>query len=86
MLRVVLKNNFKLWEECLPYIDFSYNRSLYSTTKMCPFQIVYGFVRRAHIDLLPLPSLVQNNLDATQHAELILKQHETTKDNIMQEC
>jgi hypothetical protein len=43
---------------------------------------VYGFVPRAPIDLLPLPSSVQNDLDATQRAELILKLHETTKDNI----
>jgi hypothetical protein len=43
---------------------------------------VYGFVPRAPIDLLPLPSLVQNNLDATQRAELILKLRATTKDNI----
>jgi hypothetical protein len=49
---------------------------------MCPFQIVYGFVPRAPIDLLPLPSSVQNNLDDTQRAELILKLHATTKDNI----
>jgi hypothetical protein len=32
--------------------------------------------------LLPLPSLVQNNFDATRHAEQILKLHATTKDNI----
>jgi hypothetical protein len=81
MLRVVLKN-LKLWEEYLPHMEFAYNRSLHSTTKMCPFQIVYGFVPRAAIDLLPLPSLVQNNLDATQHPELILKFDATTKDNI----
>jgi hypothetical protein len=37
MLRVVLKNNIKIWEECLPHIEFTYNRSLHSTTKMCPF-------------------------------------------------
>jgi hypothetical protein len=30
---------------------------------------VYGFVPRAPIDLLPIPSLVQHNFDATQHAE-----------------
>ncbi|KAK1685676.1 hypothetical protein QYE76_046524 [Lolium multiflorum] len=82
MLRAVLKKNLKLWEECLPHIEFAYNRSLHSTTKMCPFEIVYGFVPRAPIDLLPLPSSVQNDLDATQRAELILKLHETTKDNI----
>src|SRR5215216_5035607 len=82
MLRVVLKKNLKLWEECLPHIEFAYNRSLHSTTKMCPFEILYGFVPRAPIDLLPLPSSVQHNLDATQRAEMILNLHKTTKDNI----
>jgi hypothetical protein len=82
MLQDVLKKNLKLWEECLPHIEFAYNRSLHSTTKMSPFQILYGFVPCAPIDLLPLPSSVQNNFDATQYAELILKLHATTKDNI----
>jgi hypothetical protein len=44
MLRVVLKKNIKMWEECLPHVEFTYNCSLYSTTKMCPFEIVYGFL------------------------------------------
>ena len=30
MLRAVLKKNLKLWEECLPHIEFAYNRSLHS--------------------------------------------------------
>jgi hypothetical protein len=83
MLRAVLKN-FKLWEECLPHIEFAYNCSQHSTTKMSTFQIVYGCVPCAPIDLLPLPSSVQDNFSATQRAELILKLHATTKDNI--EC
>ena len=71
-----------MWEDCLPHIEFAYNRSLHSATKMCPFKIVYGFVPRAPIDLLPLPTTVQNNFDATQHAEMIVKLHESTKENI----
>ena len=43
---------------------------------------MYGFVPRAPIDLLPLPTTVQHNFDATQRAELILKLHKTTKENI----
>ncbi|KAM3312754.1 hypothetical protein ACQJBY_032521 [Aegilops geniculata] len=82
MLRAVLKNNKKMWEECLPHIEFVYNRSLHSTTKMCPFEIVYGFLPRAPIDLLPLPSSEKVNFDVKQHAELILKMHELTKENI----
>ena len=82
MLRAVLKQNLKKWEECLPHIEFAYNRSLHSTTKLCPFEIVYGFIPRAPIDLLPIPSSVHNNLDATHRADLILKLHATVKENI----
>ena len=37
MLRPILKKNIKMLEDCLPHIEFAYNRSLHSTTKMCPF-------------------------------------------------
>ena len=43
---------------------------------------MYGFLPRAPIDLLPLPSSEKVNFDAKQRAELILKMHELTKENI----
>jgi transposase InsO family protein len=79
MLRAVLKDNLRLWEECLPHIEFAYNRSIHSTTKVSPFMVVYGFNPRAPIDLLPLPPSEIVNLDAIQHSEFILKLHETAK-------
>jgi hypothetical protein len=82
MLRVVLKKNIKMWEKCLPHIEFAYNHSLHSTTKMCPFEIVSGFLPHAPIDLIHLPSSEKLNFDATQRAELMFKLHETTKENI----
>jgi len=82
MLRAVLKKNIKLWEECLPHVEFAYNRSIHSTTKMCPFEVVYGFLPRAPIDIMPLPSSEKLNFDAHRRAELMLKLHETTKENI----
>jgi hypothetical protein len=82
MLRAVLKTNLKLWEECLPHIEFAYNRSVHSTTKVSPFQVVYGFNPRAPINLLPLPSSEMTYFDASQRSEFILKIHETTKLNI----
>jgi hypothetical protein len=51
----VLKTNLKLWNECLPHIEFAYNRFVHSTTKVSLFQVVYDFNPRASIDLLPLP-------------------------------
>ncbi|XP_024310338.1 uncharacterized protein LOC112268650, partial [Brachypodium distachyon] len=46
------------------------------------FEIVYGFIPRAPIDLLPLPTSKKVNFDAKERAELIIKMHETTKENI----
>jgi hypothetical protein len=66
----------------LPHVEFAYNCSLHSTTKMCPFEIVYGLLPRAPIDLMPLSSSEKLNFDAKQCAELMLKMHETTEENI----
>jgi hypothetical protein len=82
MLRVLLKKNIKMWEECLPHVEFAYNHSLHSTTKMCPFEIVYGLLPRAPIDLMSLPSSEKLNFDAKQCVDLMLKMHGTTKENI----
>jgi hypothetical protein len=66
MLWVVLKTNLKLWEECLPHIEFAYNISVHSTTKVSPFQVVYGFNPHAPIDLLPLPPSKMTCYDGSQ--------------------
>jgi hypothetical protein len=66
MLWAILKTNLKLCEECLPHIEFAYNRSVHSTTKISPFQVVYGFNPRAPIDLLPLPPSEMTSFDASQ--------------------
>jgi hypothetical protein len=79
VLQAVLKDNLRLWDECLPHIEFAYNRSIHSTTKLSPCMVVYGFNPRAPIDLLPLPTSEIVSLDATQRSEFILMLHETTK-------
>ncbi|WVZ93815.1 hypothetical protein U9M48_039770 [Paspalum notatum var. saurae] len=66
-----------MWEECLPHVEFAYNRAVHSTTK-----VVYGFNPRAPIDLLPLPTSERVHHDAKERADFILKLHKTTKDNI----
>jgi hypothetical protein len=71
-----------MWEECLPHVEFAYNRATHSTTKVSPFQVVYGFNPHAPIDILPLPTSEQIHSDAKERADFILKIHETTKQNI----
>jgi hypothetical protein len=53
---------------------------VHSTTKVSPFQVVYGFNPCAPIDLLPLaPS--ETCFEASHRSEFILNMHETTKLN-----
>jgi len=82
MLRAVLKKNLKMWEEYLPHVEFAYNRATHSTTKVSPFQVVYGFNPCAPIDILPLPTSERIHSDAKGRADFILKIYETTKHNI----
>jgi hypothetical protein len=82
LLRAILKKNLKLWEESLPHVEFAYNRAVHSTTKFCPFQIVYGFKPTAPIDLSPLPVQERVNFDAIKRAELIKNLHEKARANI----
>jgi hypothetical protein len=82
MLRAILKKNWKMWEECLPHVEFAYNRATHSTTKVSPFQVVYGFNPHAPIDLLHLPATKRTRSDARERVDFIRKLHETTKANI----
>jgi len=66
----------------LPHVEFAYNRAVHSTTKFCPFEIVYGFKPTAPIDLLPLPMQKRMNFDASKRAEIVKKLHDRAKANI----
>ncbi|XP_057811643.1 uncharacterized protein LOC131025875, partial [Salvia miltiorrhiza] len=55
LLRAIIKKNIKSWEDCLPHVEFAYNRSVHSATQFSPFEIVYGFNPLTPLDLSPLP-------------------------------
>ena len=38
LLRVLIKKNIKEWEECLPIIEFAYNRARHFNNRQVPFQ------------------------------------------------
>jgi hypothetical protein len=82
LLRAIRKKKLKLWEESLPHVEFAYNRAVHSTTKFCPFDIVYGFKPTAPIDLLPLPIQERVNFDASKRAEFVKNLHDRARANI----
>jgi hypothetical protein len=83
MLRAVVDKNLKRWEDCLPHVEFSYNHATHSSTKMSPFQIVYGYIPRAPIDLFSLDAEDAPHIDVVVHVEQMINLHEQTQQNIV---
>ena len=82
LLRTMIKKNMKEWEDCLPHVEFAYNRAVHSTTHMCPFEVVYGFKLLAPIDLLSLPLQKRCNMEASKRAAYVKEIHKKTKEAI----
>ena len=76
LLRAIIKKHIKTWEECLPHIEFAYNRVIHSSTRFSPFEIVYDFNPLTPLDLSPLPMSECVNLDGQLKADLVKKIHE----------
>lgn len=79
MLRAVLDKNLRRWDDCLPHVEFAYNHATHSSTKMCPFQIVYGYIPRAPIDLFSLDAVDTPHIDAVEHVDHMINLHEQTQ-------
>jgi hypothetical protein len=58
IVHIILMYNSKnpcTWDDILPYVQHSYNRALYSSTKHSPFQVGLGFQPSGPLDVaLPL--------------------------------
>ncbi|GKV30808.1 hypothetical protein SLEP1_g39583 [Rubroshorea leprosula] len=84
LLHSIIQKNLKNWEECLPHIEFAYNRSVHSATNCSPFAVLYGFNPLTPLDLLPLPIDEQASLDGKKKAEAVKQLHERVRQNIEQ--
>ncbi|OMO53322.1 reverse transcriptase [Corchorus capsularis] len=73
LLRALIKKNLRIWEDCLPHVEFAYNRSIHSTTGYSPFETVYGFNLLIPLDLLSLPLSVQ--VDGERKADFVKDLH-----------
>ena len=82
MLRAIVGRNLKTWEECLPYVEFAYNRAVHSSTGYSPFEVVYGFNPLTVLDLMPLPLNELSNLDGKAKAEMVKSIHVKAREHI----
>lgn len=76
LLRAVITRNLKSWEDCIPLVEFVYNRTMHSSTGFSPFEVVYGFNPLTPLDLVPLPVKELVSLDGNRKAEMMKKIHE----------
>ncbi|XP_057985307.1 uncharacterized protein LOC131170265 [Hevea brasiliensis] len=79
LLRVVIKKNLNSWDECLAYVEFAYNRSVHSSTKHSPFEVVYGFNPITPMELMPIPIQERANVDGKKKAKMVKSMHEQRK-------
>ncbi|OMO50706.1 reverse transcriptase [Corchorus capsularis] len=71
----LIKKNLRTWEDCLPHVEFAYNRSIHSTTGCSPFETVYGFNPLTPLDLLSLPLSVQVDIDGQKKTDFVKELH-----------
>nr|XP_027127774.1 uncharacterized protein LOC113743905 [Coffea arabica] len=82
LLRAIIKKNIKSWEDCLPHMEFAYNRTVHSATHYSPFEIVYSFNPLTPLDLTPLPVHERVNLDGKNKAAYVRELHTKVRANI----
>ena len=78
----IIQKNLKNLEDCLPFIEFLYDRSVHSTTNFSPYEIVFGFNPLTPLELLTLPVNEMTSLDGQKKAEMVKKLHESVRKHI----
>ena len=58
MLRCFIQENLSDWDEYLDPLAFAYNTAVHATTRVTPFEMVYGRKPRLPVDLI-FPTQVQ---------------------------
>lgn len=81
-LRVVIDKNLKSRVECLPFIEFAYNRDIHSTTHCLPFEVIYGFNSLTPLDLLHMPPNKFANLEAESKVAIMHSLHREVNEKI----
>jgi hypothetical protein len=68
MLANYLNEEKDNWEQFLPYMQFSYNTAIHSTTKFSPFELTYGRTPKIPIDLIVPSESLDLYLDEASYA------------------
>ncbi|KAL9408367.1 hypothetical protein AB3S75_046848 [Citrus x aurantiifolia] len=73
-LRCFTGDQPRKWTEWIPWAEFSYNTSIHSSTKMTPFETVYGFPPPSPLAYVPGTSRVQAVDEYLRDRDAILRE------------
>jgi hypothetical protein len=73
MLQMYMMDKLKTWEDYLPLVEFAYNNGYQSSTKMSPFEILYGRKCTTPIRWDNPVDRIMVGLDMLQEMEAIVK-------------
>ena len=59
----------------MPFIEFTYNCSVHSSTDYSPFETMYGFNPLTPLDLIPLHVDERISLDGNKKAQVVKDLH-----------
>lgn len=78
LLRPIMNKNLKIWEDCLPSIEFADDKTMHFTT-CSPFEIEYDFNPRTPLNISHLPVDEQGRFDEKKKDELIRTIHKKVR-------
>ena len=84
LLRSLVSDHLKSWDQRLYQAEFAYNRSVNHSTGFSPFVITYGYNPRAPLDLAPIPDLKRVNVKAEDLITQIQEIHTTTTKHLQE--
>jgi hypothetical protein len=84
LLHSLVGDLLKSWDKKLGQAEFAHNHAVNRSTKLSPFEIVYGFLPRCPLDLANLPSNTKVNHKAEDFVTQLQDIHNLTRQNLLE--
>ncbi|KAI0507425.1 hypothetical protein KFK09_013550 [Dendrobium nobile] len=75
LLRTLVGENIQDWDSKLPISEFAYNNSVNRSTGLSPAEVVYGYLPKQPIDLIPMSPKVRISESASAFASHLQELH-----------
>ena len=82
LLRCLVGDSIKTWDGKLPQAEFAHRHAFNRSLGFSPFQVIYGTVPRAPVDLSTLPDHTRIHGDAAKFVDSFMHLHEQAITNL----